>query len=416
MNTDISVYIIFAIVVILQLLLICLFGWTFIILIKGIKAWKTKGRTIPARVSARKLHFTFIICAHNEERVIRNPLESLAKLNYPRHLWNAYLIADNCSDKTAEIAASYPFVTILERTTREPSTKGKALRWGIEELKKLGVDRDNIYIPLDADNRVIPEFLDYMEEKFLDGAEVVNAHRVGSNPYQSLISGWYAIYWAMTMFFFCWPRHYIGYSATISGSGFGFKPSVLGEEGYCVSTITEDIELAAMLNIRGIRVKYAQDAIYYDEQPTRLGQLIPQLHRWATGGWQVLKKYTPKFLIQMKEKPSAFIYDCMVTPFMTPAISLSVILTVLSWVLTFMHSGGISILAFAMTVFIYAGTIVVGYAASRYSGHDPNRMIPAIIFYPIFLQIFALISLIAFFKPQKVWTKIEHYGLQDEAV
>ena len=48
--------------------------------------------------------FMAIIPAHNEEMVIKNLIESLKAQNYPKELLDIYVIADNCTDKTAEIA------------------------------------------------------------------------------------------------------------------------------------------------------------------------------------------------------------------------------------------------------------------------------------------------------------------------
>lgn len=48
--------------------------------------------------------FMAIIPAHNEENVIKNLVESLQNQDYPKELLDIYVIADNCTDKTAKIA------------------------------------------------------------------------------------------------------------------------------------------------------------------------------------------------------------------------------------------------------------------------------------------------------------------------
>lgn len=45
-----------------------------------------------------------IIPAHNEEAVVADLIESLKKQDYPKELYDIYVIADNCTDKTAEVA------------------------------------------------------------------------------------------------------------------------------------------------------------------------------------------------------------------------------------------------------------------------------------------------------------------------
>ena len=48
--------------------------------------------------------FMAIIPAHNEEKVVANLIESLKKQTYDKNLYDIYVIADNCTDKTAKIA------------------------------------------------------------------------------------------------------------------------------------------------------------------------------------------------------------------------------------------------------------------------------------------------------------------------
>ena len=47
--------------------------------------------------------FMAIIPAHNEENVIGPLVESLKKQKYPKECYDIYVIADNCTDKTAQL-------------------------------------------------------------------------------------------------------------------------------------------------------------------------------------------------------------------------------------------------------------------------------------------------------------------------
>ena len=72
--------------------------------------------------------FMAIIPAHNEEKVVRNLIESLKEQNYPKELLDIYVIADNCTDKTAEIARDAGAI-VYERNDPEHKTKGYAMQW-----------------------------------------------------------------------------------------------------------------------------------------------------------------------------------------------------------------------------------------------------------------------------------------------
>ena len=48
--------------------------------------------------------FLAIIPAHNEEAVVGNLIESLKNQTYPKDRYDICVIADNCTDKTKEVA------------------------------------------------------------------------------------------------------------------------------------------------------------------------------------------------------------------------------------------------------------------------------------------------------------------------
>ena len=67
--------------------------------------------------------FMAIIPAHNEEAVVGNLVESLKNQDYPKDLYDIYVIADNCTDNTAKIAREKGAI-VYERFDSEKKTKG----------------------------------------------------------------------------------------------------------------------------------------------------------------------------------------------------------------------------------------------------------------------------------------------------
>ena len=49
-------------------------------------------------------NYAVLICARNEEAVIADLLQSLNNQSYPADRFHVFVMADNCSDDTAEIA------------------------------------------------------------------------------------------------------------------------------------------------------------------------------------------------------------------------------------------------------------------------------------------------------------------------
>ena len=83
------------------------------------------------RTSQKK--FAVIVAAHNESAVIAPLIENLKSLDYPDELYDIYVIADNCVDNTAEIAAQAGAI-VCKRVDETKKSKGFALEWMFEKL------------------------------------------------------------------------------------------------------------------------------------------------------------------------------------------------------------------------------------------------------------------------------------------
>src|SRR5947209_19887127 len=59
--------------------------------------------------------FAILVPAHNEEAVLATLLDSLALLAYPKERYTVHVVADNCTDNTANIACEREGVCVYER-------------------------------------------------------------------------------------------------------------------------------------------------------------------------------------------------------------------------------------------------------------------------------------------------------------
>ena len=87
-----------------------LFLWSTIVMLVGFcKPAKAHPR------AQRRLRFAVLVCARNEEAVIRIPIKSVRMCRYPAELREVIVLADNCSDGTADVAraAGAPAYRIL---------------------------------------------------------------------------------------------------------------------------------------------------------------------------------------------------------------------------------------------------------------------------------------------------------------
>lgn len=239
------------------------FFWsTFVVLFGLLRTPKTYKK------ATRNLKFAVLICARNEERVIALPIRSIHMGKYPREAVDVIVLADNCTDSTAEIAARSG-AQVWEKST--PSTcKGDVLRWGVEKV--LATKKYDAIAVFDADNIVSDKWFDAVNDALQDGESVVTGCRHASNYAKNIISGWYAIYWGVMNELSNRVRTNLGLSGKLTGTGFACLTSVLGEKGWETSTIVEDVEFTVQMNLAGRRIAYVPEAEYADEQPEEIGR------------------------------------------------------------------------------------------------------------------------------------------------
>src|SRR5579859_5203239 len=74
-----------------------------------------------------------LVPAHDEQDLIGRCVDSLQEQDYPVSLHRILVIADNCGDKTAEVAAAHG-AEVMVRDDRAHPGKGHALRWAMDQL------------------------------------------------------------------------------------------------------------------------------------------------------------------------------------------------------------------------------------------------------------------------------------------
>ena len=140
---------------------ISIFGWL-------------NGKRYQNKVFFPNKRFALIVAAHNEEKVITHIIDSLFKQNYPRNLFDVFVIADNCTDKTAEIAEKYGAI-VYKRFNSTLKGKGHALEWMFEKIFEMDKKYDAICV-FDADNLVSSNFLLEMNKQLCRGHKVIQGY------------------------------------------------------------------------------------------------------------------------------------------------------------------------------------------------------------------------------------------------
>lgn len=272
--------------------------------------------------------FAMLVAAHNEEVVIENLVESLKHLDYPKELYDIFVIADNCTDNTAKIAREAG-ANVFERFNKEKRGKGFALEWMFDKIFKMETHYDGIAV-FDADNLVDKNFLKEMNNKMCEGFKVVQGYIDSKNPQDSWITESYAIAFTSANRMLQLAKSNIGLSAQIGGTGFVIDTATLKKLGWGATCLTEDLEFSCKLILNGEKVGWAHDAIIYDEKPLTLKASWNQRKRWMQGFADVATRYGMKLLKKSIKDRSFVAFDCtlyVMQPFVTLAMGLAGLLT-----------------------------------------------------------------------------------------
>ena len=314
--------IIFAITAIFQVVVFALMMYYFVLAFFGFKRKNEKKNYTPTK------KFAMIVAAHNEEVVIGKLIESMLNQNYPRELFDIFVIADNCTDNTAKIARKYG-VYVYERFNKEQKGKGYALEWMFDKIFKMQKKYDAVAI-FDADNLVSKNWCKEINSKMLEGYKVVQGYIDSKNPNDSWIAASYSIaFWTQNRMYQL-ARANVGLSNQIGGTGFAIDLDILKEFGWGATCLTEDLEFSCKLILNGEKVGWAHDAIIYDEKPLTLKQSWVQRRRWMQGFTDVASRYFFKLLKKGLKERKWFVLDCalyVIQPFFTLMIGISTILS-----------------------------------------------------------------------------------------
>lgn len=292
-----------------------------------------------AEDEAPKHRFAVLVCARNEENVIGHLLESIAGQDYPAELIQTFVIADNCTDGTAQRARECG-AEVWERHNDVNVGKGYAMTALIDHIwERYGSEYFDGYFVFDADNLLEPDYIRQMDRTFREGYQIITGYRNSKNYGDNWISAGNGLWFLREAQFLNRPRQLLGTSCTVSGTGFMFSGEVLRRQGgWPFHLMTEDIEFSVSNVLLGTRIGYCGAAMLYDEQPTRFSQSWNQRLRWAKGYLQVFAKFGRRMARRCVTKRDWSCFDigmCVLPVFTLTAVGMvfNLVMTVLAAVL-----------------------------------------------------------------------------------
>ena len=361
-------------------------------------------------IENKEHRFMAIIPAHNEAAVVTNLIESLKNQDYPKELYDIYVIAENCTDNTAEVARKAGAI-VYERFDESKKTKGFALQWFLAQKIEEDAPYDAFCI-FDADNIADKNFLKAMNKKLCQGENVVQGYRDIKNPTDNWITAGYAIfYWTMNRFYHL-ARYNLGLSPLLNGTGFMVRFDIIKPTGWDTKTLTEDIEFSLKNIIEGRKLGWATDAIVYDEQPTSFKQSWSQRSRWTVGHIQCMQEYTGLLAAAVKEKKTLMNFDGLLYILGSIPMFIITLLLILLNVIIYIANGMngaellINCLRYLIPTFLLP--ILTAILIMVLDKKPIKPMIKGLIFYPLFLGSWLLINFKCLFVRNTKWEKIDH--------
>lgn len=275
-----------------------------------------------------KLHkIGIVISARNESKVIENLIKSIQANDYPKELYNIFVMADNCTDNTADICRELGCI-VFERNDLEKIGKGYALNFLFNRLhneKQFAPIVPEAYIVLDADNIIKPNFITEMNKVYDSGYEMVTSYRNTKNFGKNWITAGYGYWFLHEAKHLNNSRMALKSSCAISGTGFLISTDVVKEyDNWSFFTLTEDIQCSTEYAMTKRKIGYSGDAELFDEQPETLRQSWRQRERWAKGFYQVFGKNGRKLIGKALTNFSC--WDILTTIF--PALIITMLLII----------------------------------------------------------------------------------------
>jgi len=390
------------------ILFIPIFIYGLYFLITGLFSFKKKQKTIKNHKPKYKL--AVLVAARNEEKVIGGLVDSLNKQNYPKNLYDVFVIPNNCADNTEKIAEEDG--AEIFNCDIDVKSKGEVLEYVLSKLSSKNIY--DAYIIFDADNIVHPYFLKRMNDTLCDGYELAQGFRDSKNPGDNWICGSYSLYYWGQNLFFNRSRMNLNASASINGTGFMIKDSIIKEHGFHTITMTEDIEFTAQCAINNKKIAFVSDAVTYDEQPLTFKSSWKQRMRWTTGTYQCLFTYAKELFNGIFKNKSISCLD-MLLFFMAPLVQLIgsfVFLLLLIYNILGIKLYDIFAYLFAYNeiffIITYAISVLLGVLVVTFTNKSVRNTIMGILLFPFFLLTWIPINLICLFRKTLNWEPIEH--------
>jgi 1,2-diacylglycerol 3-beta-glucosyltransferase len=278
-------------------------------------------RSAPPAV-APTCRFDIVVPAHNEEREIAQTVASLLAIDYPRDKFRVRVVADNCSDRTADIAAAAG-AQVLVRTDAANRGKGHALGFAFQRCLDEGLS--DAVVVIDADTVVSKNLLSAFAARVANGAAALQADYGVRNA----VSSWRTRLMRIALAAFhgvrSVARERLGVSCGLRGNGMAFSTALLRTHPPRAYSIVEDLEYGIQLGYAGVRVEYVHEAQVLGYMAASEHASRSQRRRWERGRQALVRAHVPTLVTRALRERSGMLLDLALDLLVPPLGQLLVI-------------------------------------------------------------------------------------------
>lgn len=310
-----------------------------------------------AGAGARELSLVAVIPAHDEAGGIAATVASLLAADYPADKRRVLVIADNCSDDTADRALAAG-ATVIERIDDQLRGKGYALGVAFDHV--LADETVEGALVIDADTLVAANLWRAMSHRLRAGQGAVQAANRVRNRDVNWRTRLLAIALAMINGVRCMGRERLSLSVGLKGNGMAFSREVLLAHPHRAVGLVEDVEQAMALGLGGVRVAYAAETWIASESPVTAQSAVSQRRRWEGGRAQLIRTLFPRVLRAAFARRSLVLAD-LALELLIPPLSYPAALLTIGALLEGAHLLRAGSFSFAIGVWAFAGFALVAH-------------------------------------------------------
>ncbi len=245
----------------------------------------------PSALSPHPSSFLILFPAYKEDTVIVHSVRQFLEQSYPKDLYEVVVISDHMQEKTNELLRQLAITLLTPQF--EKSSKAKAMQYAIKEIN----GQFDYIVILDADNVVLPDFLEQVNVSCQQGYRAIQCHRCAKNCDNdvAVLDG---VSEEINNTIFRKAHNTIGLSSALIGSGMCFTFEWFKQHVDLLNSAVEDRELESLLLQEKIFIKFEENIHVFDEKVSNHENFERQRLRWLNGQLQTL-------LIMMPNIPHA---------------------------------------------------------------------------------------------------------------